>query len=206
MLIKLYEENPSPKHIRMVVECLRDGGTIIYPTDSVYTFGCDIFKQKAVEKIARLKGMDPKKNDFTIVCSNLSSVTDFTRPISNPIFKIMKRSLPGPFTFILDANNNVPKLFQRKKKTIGIRIPNNAIVQHIVDELGNPILSTSLHHRDKILDYISNAELIYEEYGNKVDIIIDGGICGNIPSTIVDCTNNDIEIIREGLGDTNLIY
>jgi len=206
MLVKIYEENPSQKHIRTVVECLRDGGIIIYPTDSVYTFGCDIFNQKAIEKIARIKGMDPKKNNFSIVCNSLSSVSDYCKPISNPTFKMMRRCLPGPFTFILNANNKVPKLFQQKKKTVGIRVPNNAIVHSIVEEMGNPILSTSLHHKDKILDYISDPELIHEEYSNQVDIVIDGGYCGNIPSTIVDCTQNDFEIIREGLGDTSLIY
>ncbi|RUA24913.1 MAG: threonylcarbamoyl-AMP synthase, partial [Bacteroidetes bacterium] len=174
MLIKLYEENPSEKHIRTIVECLRDGGIIIYPTDTVYTFGCDIYKQKAIEKIARLKGVDPKKNNFTIVCKDLSSLSDYTKPISNPTFKMMRRCLPGPFTFILEANSKVPKLFQHKKKTVGIRIPNNSIVQHIIDELGNPILSTSLHHQDHILDYITDPELIHEEYGNEVDIVIDG--------------------------------
>lgn len=205
MLIKLYEENPSEKHIRTIVECLRDGGTIIYPTDTVYTFGCDIYKQKAIEKIARLKGLDPKKNNFSIVCKDLSSLSDYTRPLSNPTFKMMRRCLPGPFTFILEANNKVPKLFQHKKKTVGIRIPNNTIVQHIIDELGNPILSTSLHHNDYILEYISDPELIYEEYGKDVDIVIDGGFGGNIASTIVDCSKDENIIVREGLGDLSLI-
>jgi len=206
MLIKLYEENPSPKHINTVVECIRDGGIIIYPTDSVYTFGCDILKPRAIERIARLKGMDLKKNNFSIVCQDLSNLSDYCKPISNPIFKMMKRSLPGAFTFILNANSKVPKLFQQKKKTVGIRVPNNNIVQSIINELGNPILSTSLHHKDKILDYISDAELIHDEYSNRVDIVIDGGYCGNIPSTIVDCTTNEPSIIREGLGDISLIY
>jgi len=206
MLIKLYEENPSPKHINTVVECIRDGGIIIYPTDSVYTFGCDIFKPRAIERIARLKGMDLKKNNFSIVCQDLSNLSDYCKPISNPIFKMMKRSLPGAFTFILNANGKVPKLFQQKKKTVGIRVPNNNIVHSIINELGNPILSTSLHHKDKILDYISDAELIHDEYSNRVDIVIDGGYCGNIPSTIVDCTSNEPSIIREGLGDISLIY
>jgi len=205
MLIKLYKENPSEKHIRTIVECLRDGGIIIYPTDTVYTFGCDIYKQKAIEKIARLKGVDPKKNNFTIVCKDLSSLSDYTKPISNPTFKMMRRCLPGPFTFILEANNKVPKLFQHKKKTVGIRIPNNSIVQHIIDELGNPILSTSLHHQDHILDYITDPELIHEEYGNEVDIVIDGGYGGNIASTIVDCSKGENIIVREGLGDLSLI-
>ena len=206
MLIKLYEENPAQKHINTIVECLRDGGVIIYPTDTVYTFGCDIHQHKAVEKIARLKNMDPKKNELSIVCSNLSSLSEYTRPISNATFKMMKRCLPGPFTFILEANNKVPKIFHRKKKTVGIRIPNNSIVWSIVDELGNPILSTSLHSKDKILDYSSDAELIHEEYKDKVDIVIDGGFGGNIPSTIVNCTKDEIEILREGLGDIALIY
>jgi len=206
MLIKLYEENPSPKHINMIVECLKDGGIIIYPTDSVYTFGCDIYKTKSIEKIAKIKGLDPKNNNFSIVCQNLSGLSDYCKPIPNPVFKIMKRALPGPYTFILNANNKVPKLFQQKKKTVGIRVPNNKIVHSIIDVLGNPILSTSLHHKDKILDYISDAELIYEEYRNQVDIVIDGGYCGNIPSTIVDCTDDEVQIVREGLGDVSIIY
>ncbi|MCK5857299.1 MAG: threonylcarbamoyl-AMP synthase [Bacteroidales bacterium] len=205
MIIRLYEDNPSPKHIRTIAKCLRDGGIIIYPTDTVYTFGCDINKQKAIEKIAKLKGVDPKKNNFSIVCESLSSASEFTKPISNPTFKIMKRCLPGPFTFILNANSKLPKLFQRKKKTVGIRIPNNAIVQDIIKELGNPILSASLHHKDKIIDYISDAELIYDEYKNKVDIVVNGGVGGNMPSTIVDCTSEENVIIREGLGDLSLI-
>jgi tRNA threonylcarbamoyl adenosine modification protein (Sua5/YciO/YrdC/YwlC family) len=206
MLIKLYEENPAPKHIKTVVECLRDGGVIIYPTDTVYTFGCDIFKNKAVEKIARLKGLDPKKNNFSIVCQDLSNLSDYTKPIENHIFRVMKRCLPGPYTFILKANSRVPKLFQNKKKTVGIRVPANNIVQSIVEELGNPILSTSLHHQDEVLEYITDPELIFDLYKDKVDIIIDGGSGNNKASTIVDFCSDDMVIIREGLGDIDLIY
>jgi len=206
MLIKLYEENPSSKHIKTIAESLADGGVIIYPTDTVYTFGCDIYKHKAVERIARLKGLDPKKNNFSIVCRDLSNLSDYTRPIENHIFRIMKRCLPGPYTFILKANNRVPKLFQSNKKTVGIRVPNNNIVQAIVDELGNPILSTSVHHQDEILEYFTDPEVIYEKYKDLVDIVIDGGPGGNQASTIVDFTDDKEIIKREGLGDINLIY
>ena len=206
MLIKLYEENPSSKHIKTIAKCLADGGVIIYPTDTVYTFGCDIYKHKAVERIARLKRLDPKKNNFSIVCRDLSNLSDYTRPIENHIFRIMKRSLPGPFTFILKANNRVPKLFQSNKKTVGIRVPSNNIVQAIVEELGNPILSTSVHHQDEVLEYFTDPEMIYEKYKDLVDIVIDGGPGGNKASTIVDFTDDNETIKREGLGDINLIY
>lgn len=206
MVLKFYEENPSKRHLKTIAECLSNGGVIIYPSDTVYSFGCDIYKSKAVEKIARLKGIDPKRNNFSIICEDLSSLSDYSKPIPNHIFRIMKRCLPGPYTFILPANSKVPKLFQHKKKTVGIRIPDNNIARSIVHELGNPILSTSLHHEDEILDYYANPENIIDKYKDKVDIIIDGGPGGNIPSTIVDCSNDDFEIIREGLGDTSLIY
>ncbi len=206
MVLKFYEENPSQRHLTTVAECLRDGGVIIYPSDTVYSFGCDIYKSKAVEKIARLKGLDPKRNNFSIICEDLSSLSDYSKPIPNHIFRVMKRCLPGPYTFILPANNKVPKIFQHKKKTVGIRIPDNNIARSIVHELGNPILSTSLHHEDEILDYYANPENIIDKYKDLVDIIIDGGPGGNIPSTIVDCSNDDCEIIREGLGDISLIY
>jgi len=206
MLIKLYEENPSPKHVRTIVDCLRNGGVIIYPTDTVYTFGCDIYKHKAVERIARLKGLDQKKNNFSIVCHDLSNLSDYTKPIENHIFRVMKRCFPGPYTFILKANSRVPKLFQNKKKTVGIRVPASNIVRAIVEELGNPILSTSLHHQDEVLEYITDPELIYDIYKNSVDIIIDGGAGRNKASTVVNFSDDNMEIVREGLGDVNLIY
>ena len=168
---------------------------------SIGTQSCEAnFLRVACDTLLKLVRSD------TILCKDLSNLSDYTRPIPNHVFKMMKRCLPGSYTFILDANSNVPKLFQRKKKTVGIRIPKNRIIQNIIEELGNPVLSTSLHHKDKVLDYISDAEMIYEEYRNKVDIVIDGGIGGNVPSTIVDCTSNELAIIRDGLGDISLIY
>lgn len=200
MLIKLYEENPNPKIIRTIVETLLDGGIIIYPTDTVYGMGCDIMNQKAVEKVAHLKGIKTENTSFSFICSGLSDLSDYTKPISGTVFKLIKRYFPGPFTFILNANNKVPRYFKGKKKTVGIRIPDNNIIRSIVKELGNPILSTSIHDDDEILEYTTDPELIFEKYQNIVDIIIDGGYGGLIPSTVVDCTGNAPEIIREGKG------
>ncbi len=159
MLIKLFNENPNPKDVRRVVEALRNGGLIIYPTDTVYGLGCDITNFKAIEKVARIKGVKPEKSNFSFICSDLSHISDFTKPIPNSVFKLMKKNLPGPFTFILEANNNVPKYF-KGKKTIGIRVPDNNIIREIVKELGNPILSTSIHDEDEILEYSTDPELI----------------------------------------------
>ncbi len=200
MLLKIYPENPNPRHIRMVVECLLDGGIIIYPTDTVYGLGCDIFKSKAIERIAQIKGIKVEKANFSFICNDLSQLADYSKPIPNPIFKLMKSNLPGPFTFILNASNNVPKLIQSKKKTVGIRIPDNSIPLEIVRELGNPIMSTSIHDDDKILEYTTDPELIYEKYNKLVDIVIDGGYGDNEPSTVVDCTVDVPIIIREGKG------
>lgn len=206
MIIKLYEENPNDRQIRQVVECLNDGGVIIYPTDTLYGFGCNIFKQKAIERIAKIKGVDIKQNTFSIVCHNLSQMSDYAKPISNEYFKIIKRALPGPFTFILNANNKVPKHLNRKKKQVGIRIPNNNIPLRIVESSNNPILSTSIDIKKEDLDFCTNPELIYEKYKDKIDIMIDGGICEISPSTVVDMTSNEIEIIREGKGDLENIF
>jgi tRNA threonylcarbamoyl adenosine modification protein (Sua5/YciO/YrdC/YwlC family) len=200
MLLKIYPENPNPKYIRMVVECLLDGGIIIYPTDTVYGLGCDIFKLKAIERIAQIKGIKAEKANFSFICNDLSQLADYSKPIPNPIFKLMKSNLPGPFTFILNASNNVPKLIQSKKKTVGIRIPDNSIPLEIVRELGNPIMSTSIHDDDEIIEYTTDPELIYEKYNKLVDIVIDGGYGDNEPSTVVDCTVDVPIIIREGKG------
>ncbi len=200
MLLKIYPENPNPRYIRMVVECLLDGGIIIYPTDTVYGLGCDIFKSKAIERIAQIKGIKAEKANFSFICNDLSQLADYSKPIPNPVFKLMKSNLPGPFTFILNASNNVPKLIQSKKKTVGIRIPNNSIPLEIVRELGNPIMSTSIHDDDKIIEYTTDPELIYEKYNKLVDIVIDGGYGDNEPSTVVDCTVDVPIIIREGKG------
>lgn len=200
MLLKIYPENPNSKHIRMVVECLLDGGIIIYPTDTIYGLGCDIFKSKAIERIAQLKGIKAEKANFSFICNDLSQLSDYSKPIPNDVFKLMKSNLPGPFTFILNASNNVPKLIQSKKKTVGIRIPDNNIPIEIVKQLGNPIMSTSIHDSDKIIEYTTDPELIYERFSKLVDIVIDGGYGDNEPSTVVDCTNVEPVITREGKG------
>jgi tRNA threonylcarbamoyl adenosine modification protein (Sua5/YciO/YrdC/YwlC family) len=201
MLIKLFNENPNPRDIRKIAEILRSGGLIIYPTDTVYGLGCDITNSKAVEKVARWKGVKIEKSNFSFICSNFSHLSDFTKPIPNHIFKVIRKNFPGPFTFILEANNKVPKYFKGKKKTVGIRIPDNNIIREIVNELGNPILSTSIHDDDEILEYTTDPELINEKYGELADVIIDGGFGELIPSTIVDCTKHEIEIIRKGKGE-----
>jgi tRNA threonylcarbamoyl adenosine modification protein (Sua5/YciO/YrdC/YwlC family) len=200
MLVRLYNENPNHREILKIVEVLRQGGLIIYPTDTVYGLGCDITNQKAVEKVARWKGVKIEKANFSFICSDLSHLSDFTKPIANSTFKLMKKNLPGPFTFILEANNNVPRYFKGKKKTVGIRVPDNAIIREIVAELGNPILSTSIHDEDEILEYTTDPELIYEKYQDIAEIIIDGGYGELVPSTIVDCSGPVIEILREGKG------
>lgn len=188
----------------MVVECLNDGGIIIYPTDTVYGLGCDIFKSKAVERIALLKGIKADKANFSFICDDLSQLSDFAKPIPNNIFKLMKNNLPGPYTFILNASSNVPKLIQSKKKTVGIRIPDNNIPIEIVRELGHPIMSSSIHDEDEILEYTTDPELIYEKYNKLVDIVIDGGFGDNEASTVIDCTTDIPQVIREGKGQITL--
>ena len=201
MLLRIHPENPSQRQISKVIDCLNSGGIIIYPTDTVYGLGCDIYNKKAVERIAQVKGVKKEKANFSFICSDLSHISDFTRPISNDVYKLMKKNLPGPFTFILEANNKVPKLFQSKKKTVGIRVPDNNIIKTIVEEFGHPIMSTSVHDEDEIIEYTTDPELIYEKYGNIADIVIDGGYGDNEASTIVDCTQDEIIIIRQGKGE-----
>ncbi len=201
MLLKIYNENPNPRDIRKVVDVLREGGVIVYPTDTVYGMGCDITNQKAVEKIAQFKGVKIEKANFSFICSDLSHIADYTKPISSTVFKLMKKNLPGPFTFILDASSNVPRYFKGKKKTVGIRVPDNNIIRDIVYELGNPILSTSIRDDDEILEYTTDPELIYEKYQDFADIVIDGGYGELIPSTVIDCTGDTLEILREGKGE-----
>jgi tRNA threonylcarbamoyl adenosine modification protein (Sua5/YciO/YrdC/YwlC family) len=201
MIIKIYPENPNPKQIAKVIEVLQKGGIVIYPTDSVYGIGCNIYNHKAIEKIAKIKGIAPDKSKFSIICHSLSEVSDYTRPINNQTFKLMKKNLPGPFTFILEANNKVPDIFQSNKKTVGMRIPHNPIVIEMVRELGNPILNTSVHDDDEIVEYTTDPELIHEKYQDLVDIVIDGGYGQNTPTTIVDCTGDEPLITREGIGE-----
>ncbi len=194
----MYPENPDPRKIRQVCDILMNGGIIIYPTDTIYGIGCDITQPKAIERIARMKGLNPEKTTFSFICQDLSHIADYTSPISNEIFKMMKRNLPGPFTFILNANTNVPKILKSKRKTVGIRVPDNNIIREIVKELGNPILSTSVHDDDEIIEFTTDPELIHEKYEDLVDIVIDGGYGSNTPSAIIDCTNDSIELIRSG--------
>ncbi len=201
MLVRLYDENPNPRDLLKIVEILRDGGVIIFPTDTIYGIGCDITKPKAIERVARIKNVRPEKAALSFIFYDLSNISDYCKPISNSIFKLMKKNLPGPFTFILNANSNIPKLFRSTKKSIGIRIPQNNIIREIVKELGNPILSTSVKDDDTILEYSTDPELIHEKFGDLVDLVIDSGFGGNIPSTIIDCIGNEPIITRQGKGE-----
>lgn len=200
MLIKIYPENPNPKAIEQVVEVLKKGGIIIYPTDTIYGLGCDITNQKAIERICKIRGIKPEKANFSFICSDLSHISDFIKPIDTTAFRLLKKALPGPFTFIFNANNNVPKLLSSNKKTVGIRVPDNDIAREIVRVLGNPILSTSIKDDDELIEYSTDPELIHEKYEDLVDMVIDGGYGDNEASTVVDCTNGDFEVIREGKG------
>lgn len=200
MLLRINPEKPNYDEIAEVVTCLRDGGVIIYPTDTVYGIGCDIYKQRAVEKVCKIKGINPEKANFSFICSDLSHLNDFTKPINTATYKVMRKALPGPFTFILEANNNVPKLFKSKKKTVGIRIPDNKICLEIVKQLGNPIMTTSVHDDDDLIEYTTDPELIHEKYKDIVDIVIAGGYGNNEASTVVDCSNGDFVVLRQGMG------
>lgn len=204
MLLKIHPANPSTRYIQRVVDILNNGGLVIYPTDTVYGLGCDIFNAKAVERVARIKGMRMKDADFSFICYDFSHLSDYTRPIGSSNFKLIRKNLPGPFTFILQASNNVPKLFKNKKKTVGIRIPQNNIILEIVRQFGHPILTTSIHDEDEILEYTTDPELIHEKFQQQVDVVIDGGFGNNIPSTVVDCTDTEPVIIRQGLGELKL--
>ncbi len=202
--IKLYNENPDPRKIQKVVSCLRDGGVIIYPTDTVYGLGCDITNNRALERVAKLKGVKLAKANFSFICKDLSNLSDFVKQIDNATFKLLKRTLPGPYTYILPGNNNLPTVF-KKKRTVGIRVPDNAICMDILDGLGNPIVSSSIHDEDEVIEYTTDPELILEKWDNLVDIVIDGGYGGNIPSTIIDLTSGEPVLLREGKGSIDII-
>jgi len=201
--IKIYPENPNEAAIAKVVKVLKEGGLVIYPTDTVYGLGCDITNTKTLERIAKIKGIKLEKANFSFICHDLSNISDYIRQIDTATFKILKRTLPGPYTFILPGNNNLPKEF-KKKKTVGIRVPNNAIVLEIVKLLGNPIVSTSIYDEDEVLEYSTDPELIFEKWQNKVELIIDGGYGDNQPSTIIDLSEGEPVVIREGKGDSNI--
>ena len=201
--IKIYEDKPNEAAIKKVVAVLKDGGIIIYPTDTVYGFGCDITNSRALEKLAKIKGIKLEKANFSFVCSSLSNISDYVKQIDTATFKILKRALPGPYTFILPGNNDLPKEF-RKKKTVGIRVPQNNIALQIVEMLGNPIISTSIKDDDDVIEYSTDPELIFEKWQNKVDLIIDGGYGDNVASTIIDLTGDEPEVIREGKGSLDI--
>lgn len=205
MLLDIHPDNPDSRKIDKIVNSLRKGGIIIYPTDTVYSMACDLNNRKAVEKMAQLKGVKVEKINFSLICYDLSHISDYTVQFSNSIYKLLNRALPGPYTFILNANTSVPKLFKSNKKTIGIRIPDNKIARAIVKELGNPLLSTSVHDDDEILEYITDPELIFEKYQNSIDIVVDGGYGHNHASTVIDCTDNDPIVIREGIGSLSVL-
>lgn len=199
--IRIHPENPNPRHIKQVVEILQKGGVIIYPTDTVYGLGCDITNAKAVQRVAQIKGVKLEKSNFSFICPDLSNLSVYTKQVGNSTFKTMKRNLPGPFTFILPASNEVPKLFKSKKKTVGIRIPENEICLEIVRALGNPIMTTSIKDDDEIIEYSTDPELIHEKYEKLVDAVIDGGY-GNVEaSTVIDTTSGELEIVRQGIGE-----
>ena len=202
--VKVYDENPNISVINKVVEVLKKGGLIIYPTDTVYGLGCDITNAKAVKKIARIKGIKVDKSNFSFICNDLSHLSDYVKQIDSPTYKLLRRALPGPYTFILPGSKSLPKVF-KKKKTVGIRIPNNNIVRAIVEALGNPIISTSIHDEDDVIEYTTDPELILKKWKHLVDGVIDGGFGGNLASTIIDLTDSLPKIIREGKGATDIL-
>ncbi|MGY5352922.1 L-threonylcarbamoyladenylate synthase [Wenyingzhuangia sp. IMCC45533] len=203
-LVKIYPENPNEREILEVVNVLKNGGIIIYPSDTVYALGCDITNTKAMEKIAKIKGIKLEKNTFSFVCNDLSHLSDYVKPINTSTFKILKRALPGPYTFVLPAIHNLPKGF-KKRKTVGIRVPDNNITRSIVEMLGNPIVSTSIKDDDEVIEYTTDPELIYEKWDSIVDIVVDGGYGDNIASTVIDLSDEIPEIIREGKGSLNIL-
>ncbi len=197
MLVQIYPDNPDPKRMQKAVEILRNGGVIIYPTDTIYAIGCDALNVKAVAKVAEIKGVKPEKANFSIICFDLSHISTYAR-IDTPDYKIMKKNLPGPFTFILNGSSALPKILNNKRKEVGIRVPNNNIARQLTEMLGNPLIATSVHDDDEVLEYTTDPELIYEKYQNRVDMVINGGYGKNEASTVVDLTKGEVEILRQG--------
>jgi tRNA threonylcarbamoyl adenosine modification protein (Sua5/YciO/YrdC/YwlC family) len=204
MLIKIYPENPNKREMQQVVDVLQKGGIIIFPTDTIYALGCKASNTNGLEQVCRIMGKKPEKANLSLLCKDLSHITDYTTPIDNTVFRLMKRCLPGPYTFVLNASNQIPKIFkQQSKKTVGIRIPDNNIVLELINMLGEPLISSSIHSEDEIEEYITDPELIYEKYEKHIEAMIDGGFGGNIGSTVIDCSGDDIVLIREGKGSVD---
>lgn len=199
MLLQLHPDNPQPRLLKQIADCLKDGGVIIYPTDTIYGLGCDIHHQKAVERICKIKNVDPQKAQLSFICRDLSHLSDYTKSIDTPLYRMLKTYLPGPYTFILPASKQVPKILKSKKETIGLRVPDNIICQQILEELDNPLLSASLP--GEMVEEYTDPEIIYEKFGDNVDFVIDGGIGGMNPSTVIDCTTDEWQVIRQGLGE-----
>jgi len=200
-LIKMYPDNPKTSKITHIIDLLKEGGVVIYPTDTIYGIGCDIFNARAIERVCRIKGLNPRKVNLSFICYDLSDVSNYVRAISRPVFKVLKKSLPGPFTFIMNASSRTPRYVHTTKKTVGIRIPDNNIPREIVKELKNPIITTSLKHQDEIREYITDPKEIFDRFKNEVDVVIDGGPGNNIPSTVVDCTDESFTVLRQGMGN-----
>lgn len=200
MLLHIHADNPQPRNIKTVVDCLKNGGIIIYPTDTIYGLGCDIYNTHAIERICRIKHIDPKKAQFSFVCSDLSHLSDYTKSVDTPIFRLLKQALPGPYTFIMEASKQVPKILKTRKDTVGIRVPDHKICQEIISGLGHPVMSTSLPMDDEV-EYYTDPEIIHDQFGHLVDIVIDGGVGGIVPSTVIDCTQGAPELVRAGAGE-----
>ncbi len=205
MLLEIFPNNPDQRKINQVVEALQKGGIVVIPTDTVYSFACDLRNKKGLEKMARLKGLKLNKAKFAMMCYDLSHISDYTKPMERKVYKVLNKALPGPYTFILNASNEVPKLMGNKKKDVGIRIPDNNITREIILQLGNPVAVTSVHDEDEIVDYTTDPSAIFEKFENDIDVVVDGGYGNNVPSTILDCTQGDIEVIREGIGEIDFI-
>jgi tRNA threonylcarbamoyl adenosine modification protein (Sua5/YciO/YrdC/YwlC family) len=201
VFLKIHPQNPEERKIKQAVEVLKGGGIIVYPTDTIYGIGCDLMNRKSIERLCQIMNIKPQKLDLSFICHDLSHISEYVKRIDTPIFKLLKKALPGPFTFILESNNKVPKILDVNKKTVGIRIPDHFIPRMIVEQLGNPLITSSIKDDDKIKEYTTDPEEIFEDFKHKVDMVIDGGAGGNIPSTIVDCTLPDIQITRHGRGD-----
>ncbi|MEM6844994.1 MAG: L-threonylcarbamoyladenylate synthase [Bacteroidota bacterium] len=204
-LLKIHPLYPENKKLTKVHQVLKQGGIVIYPTDTIYALGCDLLNPEAIERLCHIKGVDPQKNQFSFLCQNISQVTEYSKNIPTPMFKLMNKALPGPYTFILPSSKHVPKKIDSKRKTIGVRVSDHAIPQQLVERLGNPLITTSVHDEDEIVAYATDPNLIYERFADQVDIIIDGGMGNNVASTVVDCTESEPKIIRQGLGDTAML-